>query len=360
MCTGGAWRAFGRPSPIVLLASLLALILPSLGVQNDARCSVSDANTRGKRRESLLLHRWRGILLAGMTVLLAFSLQGCLPSGHTVAAWETKPSYIMTYAFLPIGEKQPLGTWQQSTNTAVLNSCGIYGVPPEKQCSGRGLCVPWNTTVNTTGPPMSFCQCDKFWADPECRTRRKSHATAFFLSLFFGMFGADHFYLMEYFSGCLKLATAGGLGVWWIIDIARVGSSPIYARDGFRLAADLPHWLYVGLSVGLFAFLGWLVFAVGAVEYEKRKRKNKLLKDSEDEFFNTRSATQVIRPGDRVGMPTVATQRVPRPYGTMIPQEVKMAAYGNPLASYNAYAEGLRHSQRGSLEQISGEQGAPL
>merc|ERR1712113_656133 len=119
-----------------------------------------------------------------------------------------------------------------------------------------GHCRQWYQ--NSIDPfPMFFCDCERDWADPECRTRRKSQAKAFLLSLFTGYIGLDHFYLGEYYSGIAKLATFGGLGVWWIIDIVRIGSAPIYASD-FRLAADLPHWAYVFISVGFFAALGAL------------------------------------------------------------------------------------------------------
>merc|ERR1719502_2008136 len=94
------------------------------------------------------------------------------------------------------------------------------------------------------GKAQSFCKCYRDWADPECRTKRKSQMVAYFLSVFLGFFGADHFYLGNFYSGFAKLATLGGAGIWWLIDIVRIGSSPVYANE-YRLAYDLPHWEYV-------------------------------------------------------------------------------------------------------------------
>ncbi|HEX7351374.1 GmrSD restriction endonuclease domain-containing protein [Brachybacterium sp.] len=48
----------------------------------------------------------------------------------------------------------------------------------------------------------------------------KSFPLAWALSLFFGLWGADRFYLGRWKTGLLKFFTAGGLFVWWAVDIA--------------------------------------------------------------------------------------------------------------------------------------------
>jgi TM2 domain-containing membrane protein YozV len=46
-----------------------------------------------------------------------------------------------------------------------------------------------------------------------------SFSTAFWLSLFFGGFGADRFYLGHILTGFLKLGSLGGFGFWSLIDL---------------------------------------------------------------------------------------------------------------------------------------------
>jgi len=54
--------------------------------------------------------------------------------------------------------------------------------------------------------------------DIQFATSEKNIAIALLLSLIFGCFGIDRFYLGQVGLGLLKLFTFGGLGIWTIID----------------------------------------------------------------------------------------------------------------------------------------------
>jgi hypothetical protein len=230
----------------------------------------------------------------------------------------------------------------------VLNSCGLAAatagseVSSEEQCSGHGYCKAWPTGSDEVST-LRFCECDRDWADPECRTRRKSQAVAYTLSLLAGYMGLDHFYLGEFHSGMTKLGTLGGLGVWWILDIVRIGSAPVYASSGHRLAADLPHWAYVASVLAAFAVLGHLALSRMLPAADKQRRLRRSLLQAEEKFFEGRNIALETEPMHHVGMPTKASYHVPLPtnfsYGTMVPDEVRRASHGNPMHPHSMCGE---------------------
>lgn len=63
----------------------------------------------------------------------------------------------------------------------------------------------------------------------------KSKTTAIILSFFLGELGIDRFYLGYTGLGILKLVTAGGCGIWWLIDLIRIITGGLKAADGSDL-----------------------------------------------------------------------------------------------------------------------------
>ena len=47
----------------------------------------------------------------------------------------------------------------------------------------------------------------------------KNPTLALVLSVFFGHFGVDRFYVGDIGLGIVKLLSLGGFGIWWIIDL---------------------------------------------------------------------------------------------------------------------------------------------
>merc|ERR1719326_1465725 len=135
-------------------------------------------------------------------MVLALSLQGCeLESiAHHIAFWREKPSYIASFVVVKPGAPM---------KNATLNSCELSDIPKELQCSGNGFCREWShnktrSKARISTQPMRFCECDRDWADPECRTRRKSQTTTWLLSMFAGFLGVDQYYLGEELLAAVK------------------------------------------------------------------------------------------------------------------------------------------------------------
>lgn len=225
-------------------------------------------------------------LLLGLLAWGAVSLQGCSLGGDDskkVPEWKKEPNYLINYEYIKPGEP---------ASSAQLNSCavptptfGLFGGKSEV-CNGHGFCRKWQTMVgpgngnNTLPPPFSFCECDRDWADPECRTPRKSQTTAFFTSLFFGMFGLDLFYMGYTVYAMIKLLTLGGLGFWYIFDVIRIGCAPVLTKGDYRVAPDLPHNIFVLVVASVCVGVGFLVAWASATNHRSAQRKEALLRMS--------------------------------------------------------------------------------
>jgi TM2 domain-containing membrane protein YozV len=68
------------------------------------------------------------------------------------------------------------------------------------------------------------------------RMSQRDQGTAFVLSLFFGTWGVDRFYLGQIGLGLLKLFTAGGFGLWALIDLILIGVGSVRDCNGQPLA----------------------------------------------------------------------------------------------------------------------------
>lgn len=234
--------------------------------------------------------RGKPLALGGAAVGLALFLQGCdmdVPQ-HTVGNWRAEHNYLVKFAFVLPG---------QNADEATLNSCDAMsedGSPVNEtlQCGGHGRCEAWDVDGTDT-TSSSFCKCDRDWADPECRTRRKSQAIAYLLSLFTGFLGLDQFYLGFPSAGVLKLLSLGGFGVWWAIDVVRIGSAPVPTTE-FRLAADLPHWVYVLATSTVGVTIGFSFAYRSALSLNNQRRRDTLLMKQQAET-SARAAFQASK-----------------------------------------------------------------
>lgn len=310
-CTGSAGlrgAAKGRSSPMVLLLLLFGCHVVGMSA-NSERSSSRQSSSLGVSRIAL------SILLLGC----AMGLQGCAVSlnnaHHDTGNWRRQPNYLINYAYIPPG---------QNTSAAVLNSCSASAAVP---CSGNGVCKQWKRSYVVPGhSAISFCQCDPGWADPECRTARKSQFKTFLFALFGGFIGADYFYLGFPVWGIAKALTLGGFGFWWLTDVVRSGAGPVYAAN-FRTAADLPHFVFVIVTCGLFIVVGFVLSLRSYVSLRSQKHRDLMKIQQREECRALGPLDEVDGPRFEIpdGQSGFNGSRAFSGYGTQIPMPLPSA-----------------------------------
>eukprot|EP00451_Oxyrrhis_marina_P000267 CAMPEP_0204262406 /NCGR_PEP_ID=MMETSP0468-20130131/7655_1 /ASSEMBLY_ACC=CAM_ASM_000383 /TAXON_ID=2969 /ORGANISM="Oxyrrhis marina" /LENGTH=468 /DNA_ID=CAMNT_0051237073 /DNA_START=140 /DNA_END=1546 /DNA_ORIENTATION=+ len=244
----------------------------------------------------LLIPSFRAKGLVAALGVLAMSLQGCNPQVldalgadqvHSLGNWRTMKDYLVESSVHVAGAESLL-----------LNSCVQMNNPNITTCSGHGSCAPWN---KTSASSFFHCKCDMDWMGPECHNRRRSQSVAFVLSCTLGVLAADQMYLGLWWVAAGKLLAlivaacivascrrtarphlgrvelgveAGAvLGVvsWYLVDCFRIGASPVYSVD-HRVAADLPHWLFMSVMILGSLFLSGVAVALWSVSEIRARR----------------------------------------------------------------------------------------
>jgi TM2 domain-containing membrane protein YozV len=74
--------------------------------------------------------------------------------------------------------------------------------------------------------------------EPIVGTPKLKQSVAFLLSIFGGFFGADRFYLGQTGLGVAKLLTAGGCGIWAVVDYILIGMGKMKDAQGNSLLPE--------------------------------------------------------------------------------------------------------------------------
>jgi hypothetical protein len=85
------------------------------------------------------------------------------------------------------------------------------------------------------------------------QTSVKSFVVAWVYALFFGLFGADRFYLGKPLQGVAKFLTFGGLGAWQLFNLFSILSGSEKGPEGLPLKGSEQHTLTLWIvTAGIF------------------------------------------------------------------------------------------------------------
>ncbi|KAG0348073.1 hypothetical protein BG004_006128 [Podila humilis] len=119
--------------------------------------------------------------------------------------------------------KRYFALWLLAAIAAISTVLGLHYLHHQKQNpSNEGEII--SSLLKTVNKPHQ-CESDR------------SYPIAILLSIFFGYVGVDRFYLGYVVSALLKLFTAGGFGIWYIIDIVLIAIGGLPDHNGCSLIA---------------------------------------------------------------------------------------------------------------------------
>ncbi len=86
-------------------------------------------------------------------------------------------------------------------------------------------CRECGVKISETAPTCPKCGARQRGSHSDTKTI--NHTTALILSIFFGGFGVDRFYMGQTGLGLAKLFTFGGFFIWYFIDIILIATKKI-------------------------------------------------------------------------------------------------------------------------------------
>ncbi|KAF9148744.1 hypothetical protein BG015_009505 [Linnemannia schmuckeri] len=138
-----------------------------------------------------------------------------LLNGQPIVVVEETTFFGRTFHHVHHHRKRYFALWLLAAVSAIAIVLGLYHYHKNQG----------NDIFNVNGKRDHVCESDR------------SYPIAILLSIFFGYVGIDRFYLGYIISSLLKLATAGGLGIWYIIDIILIVIGALPDHNGCSLIA---------------------------------------------------------------------------------------------------------------------------
>ena len=122
----------------------------------------------------------------------------------------------------------------------VATSAGYASFPVQKKeaFSSATPVVAVEENANSINPTVSInadqtvVQADEAYTSPAAASGGKSQLIALLLAILVGVLGIHRFYLGYTLEGVIQLLTAGGCGIWALIDIIRIATGDLKPKNG--------------------------------------------------------------------------------------------------------------------------------
>lgn len=146
------------------------------------------------------------------------------------------------YIYVPKQNNNDVIDIKRRSTILTNNTDENYECVDDTDCGDHGTCEPITDIYgNLMG---SKCDCDKEYLtvnDDICNYHMLNGLTALLLSIFLGELGVDRCYLARGQGvgccvGVVKGITLGGIGIWWIVDIALIASGELNDSRGHPLS----------------------------------------------------------------------------------------------------------------------------
>lgn len=145
--------------------------------------------------------------------------------------------------------------WTPRETTASVRSAGTPEppiVPPAPPLVQPAAGITYGYTPAVQPAPLT----PYVYAPRPITTGHKSFVGTWLLSWFFGVLGADRFYLGKLWTGLLKLFTFGGFGIWALIDVVVIIVGGARDAQGLRLEGYDKHKVIVWIVSGGLMLIG--------------------------------------------------------------------------------------------------------